>query len=88
MTVEPIRNAFNSHEDARMHRLWNPATRQYLHLCGDRETPDIGLSWLGYAHQAANLRDRALARGDDWPYVRRSRLAPQKAVPSFDQVEL
>jgi hypothetical protein len=88
MTVEPIRNAFNSHEDTRMHRLWNQQTRRYLHLSGTGETPDVALSWLGYAHQADMLRARTLADSKPWPYVRRSRNAAQVAVPSFDQVEL
>lgn len=87
MTVQATRNSFNAHEDARMHRLWNPETKRYLHLSGDRETDDINLSWLGYQHQADNLRARALADSKPWPYRRRSRNVAQVAVPTFDQVE-
>lgn len=87
MTTQPKRTAFQAHEDARMHRLWNPQTRRYLHMAADRETDDINLSWLGYAHQADTLRARALADSKPWPYVRRSRNRAQVAVPTFDQVE-
>lgn len=88
MTVQPNRNGFNGHEDNRMHRLWNPSTKRYLHMSADRETDDINLSWLGYHHQADNLRNRALADSKPWPYRRRSRSVAQVAVPSFDQAEL
>lgn len=88
MTVQPTRNRFNSSEDTRMHRLWNPETRQYLHLSATGETPDVALSWLGYAHQADTLRDRALDRGEPWPYRRRSRYADQVTVPTFDDAEV
>lgn len=87
MTVEPKRNSFGAHEDARMHRLWNPETKQYLHLSGAGETPDVALSWLGYAHQADTLRTRARTRGDEWPYRRRARNVAQMAVPTFDQAD-
>lgn len=87
MTVQSTRSAFNTHEDARMHRLRNPVTGQYLHMAADRETPDIGLSWLGYAHQAATLRDRALAAGQPWPYRPAPRQPQQEPVPSFEDGE-
>ena len=87
MTTQPKRDNFGTHEDARMHRLWNPQTRRYLHLSATCETDDINLSWLGYAHQADTLRARALADSKPWPYVRRSRNVAQVAVPTFDQVE-
>lgn len=87
MTVEPIRNDFNSHEDNRMHRLWNPSNKRYLHMSADRETDDINLSWLGHPHQAENLRNRALADSKPWPYRRRSRSVAQVTVPSFDEAE-
>lgn len=87
MTAQTKRTALQAHEDPRMHRLWNPQTRRYLHLSATCETDDINLSWLGYQHQADTLRERARIRGDDWPYVRRSRNVAQVAVPTFDQVE-
>lgn len=84
MTVAPKRNAYNTSTDTRMHRLWNPVTRCYLHLSGQGETPDVGLSWLGYAYQADTLRSRA---NGDWPYVRRPRDEVRESAPSFDQVD-
>lgn len=87
MTAQPKRDSFGAQEDARMHRLWNPQTRRYLHLSGASETPDVALSWLGYAHQADTLRSRTLADSKLWPYVRRSRNVARVAVPTFDQVE-
>lgn len=71
MTLKP----FTSKEDPRMHRLWNPETRRYLHLSGRGETDDVTWSWLGFHYQSEALRDRALLLGDDWPYVRRARSA-------------
>lgn len=60
-------------EDPRMHRLWNPETRCYLHLSAAGETPDVNLSWIGFAYQAETLRQRVAARSEAWPYVRRGR---------------
>lgn len=88
MTVQPNRNGFAAHENPRMHRLWNPSTKRYLHLSGTGETDDINLSWLGHPHQADTLRNRALADSKPWPYRRRSRNVAQVAVPSFDEAEL
>lgn len=87
MPVSEKKDSFGKSVDHRMHRLWNPGTQRYLHLSGDRETEDVGLSWLGYAHQAATLRERAKADGKPWPYRRRSRDTPQEAVPTFAQSE-
>jgi hypothetical protein len=70
-----------------MHRLWNANTQRYLHLSGDRETENVSLSWLGYAHQAATLRERAKITGKPWPYVRRSRDMAPVDVPTFEQRE-
>lgn len=69
MSIVPLK----TQEDPRMHRLWNPETRCYLHLSGAGETPDVNLSWIGFAYQAETLRQRAATRGEDWPYVRRGR---------------
>lgn len=88
MTAQPKRTAFQAAEGNRMHRLWNPQTRRYLRMAADRETDDINLSWLGYQHQADNLRNRALADSKPWPYRRRSRNVVQVAVPSFDEAEV
>lgn len=66
---------YTDKQDPRMHRLWNPETKCYLHLSGAGETSAPDCSWLGYAYQADNLRQRASARGEPWPYVRRHRNA-------------
>ncbi len=50
-------------------RLWNPTTRQYLHLSGESEVRSADWSWSGFKHQAETLERRAKARGEDWPYV-------------------
>lgn len=64
---------YKDKEDPRMHRLWNPETRCYLHMSGAGETRDVNFSWIGFAYQADALRQRAAIRGEGWPYVRRSR---------------
>jgi hypothetical protein len=51
-------------------RLRNEATGAWLHLSGSGETRDRAQSWAGTRDQAANLRKRAEARGEPWPYVR------------------
>lgn len=51
-----------------LRRLHNPATGLWLHLSGHGETADINYSWRGTRDQAATLRQRATARGDEWPY--------------------
>ena len=69
MSIDRIKTA----EDPRLVRLWNPASNVYLHLSGHDETNDVSNSWLGFSYQADALRQRAKARGETWPYVRRSR---------------
>jgi hypothetical protein len=71
MTIEMTRGA----EDPRMIRLLNPATNAYLHLSGQGETTDVNQSWLGFSYQAVNLRQRAAAWGEEWPYLRWGRNA-------------
>lgn len=74
MSISPLK----TQEDPRMHRLWNPATRCYLHLSGAGETRNVNFSWIGFAYQADTLRQRAAARGEAWPYVRRGRKQHQQ----------
>lgn len=69
MSIERLKTA----QDPRMIRLWNPTAKAYLHLSGRGETRDVNHSWLGFSFQAEALRQRAKARAQDWPYVRRSR---------------
>lgn len=71
MSIKPL----TTQEDQRMHRLWNPKTRCYLHLSGAGETDDVSLSWLGFAYQADTLRQRAKVRGEAWAYQRTQRNA-------------
>lgn len=71
MSVTP----YSDREDPRMHRLWNPETEHYLHMSGKGETANPDHSWLGFASQAAVLRDRAKTSGESWPYIRVSRNA-------------
>lgn len=71
MSIVIIKHA----EDPRMVRLWNRDTKSYLHLSGLGETTDVNHSWLGFSHQAEALRQRAITRAEDWPYVRQSRNA-------------
>lgn len=54
--------------DQNMIRLWNPATRSFLHLSGEGETPNILNAWLGYRKQARALRDQMKAQGKTFPY--------------------
>jgi hypothetical protein len=56
--------------DLRPHlrRLRNPDTGAWLHLSGQGETRDIALAWCGTRDQARTLRERAQARGDDFPF--------------------
>ena len=55
-------------------RLRDCTTGEFLHLSGQGRTRDIKNSWLGFAHQAETLRQRAQARGEPWPFtpIRRS----------------
>lgn len=87
MTISPERDNFGRSEDPRMHRLWNPVTKQYLHLSANGETPDVAQSWLGFQHQAHTQRARAIADSKPWPYVRRARYQVEQKVPSFEQAE-
>jgi len=50
-------------------RLRNPQTRDLLHLSGAGVTTDVTWAWLGHMHQARTLRERALIRGEDWPFM-------------------
>jgi hypothetical protein len=51
-----------------MIRLRDPETGAFLHLSGQGATTNTGESWLGFRHQAETLRQRAIARGDAWPF--------------------
>ncbi|MFV1591181.1 hypothetical protein VWZ88_01275 [Phaeobacter sp. JH20_36] len=50
-------------------RLRNPATGEFLHMSGQTPTSSTAYAWLGFRHQADELQRRALASGQDWPFV-------------------
>lgn len=49
-------------------RLKDPSTGEYLHLSGAGRARDVTWSWLGSRQQASTLRERAVTRGEDWPW--------------------
>lgn len=53
----------------RLWRLWNPATRQYLHLSGLGEVKGTTYAWSGKIRQIEALEAHAAKRGEPWPYV-------------------
>lgn len=65
-----------------MIRLRDPNTGDFLHLSGKGTTADTAQSWLGFRHQAATLQERAVTRGEDWPFepVHRTLLEPARQV--------
>ncbi|MCB1401277.1 MAG: hypothetical protein KDJ82_16285 [Rhodobacteraceae bacterium] len=50
-------------------RLRDPETGAFLHMAGTGTTQVLAWAWLGTARQAETLRERALARGEDWPFT-------------------
>ncbi|AVO36620.1 hypothetical protein [Pukyongiella litopenaei] len=66
--VDQRKHAFETRLAANKLRLRNPVTGEFLHLSGQGVTHDINYSWLGFAYQAENLRIRAAARGESWPF--------------------
>lgn len=55
------------------YRLWNPATKRWLHLSATGETDNINWAWKGTIAQMRVLAERAGTRGDPWPYERDDR---------------
>ncbi len=49
-------------------RLKDRVTGEYLHLSGAGVTTGTHYAWNGTKAQARALRDRAAARGEDWPF--------------------
>jgi hypothetical protein len=58
----------NAHSKSKS-RLRNSSTGELLHLSGEGTTRDVHQSWLGHKHQAEILKQRALARGESWPFT-------------------
>lgn len=54
--------------DPRMIRLKNIEAKTYLHMSGRGETKNVDHAWLSYQYQADTLKERALTRGEEWPY--------------------
>ena len=50
-------------------RLVHAETGELLHLSGNGTTRDTSYSWLGFKHQADNLKAHAEMRGETWPYM-------------------
>jgi len=50
-------------------RIYNFDTGEFLHLSGRGVTKDVNYSWLGHRGQANTLKERALARGEGWPFT-------------------
>ncbi|MFS4583728.1 hypothetical protein [Phaeobacter sp. C3_T13_0] len=50
-------------------RLRNHATGELLHMGGETLTRSIDYAWIGSRHQAEQLRKRAVAQGNDWPFT-------------------
>lgn len=49
-------------------RLRDPKSREYLHLSGKGSTAGTDYAWAGTRRQAEKLGERAVARGDVWPF--------------------
>lgn len=69
-----VRTGFDKH-DPRMVRLHNKRDNTFLHMSGSGDCASDCYAWLGYPYQAENLKQRALTRGEEWPYVKVSRTA-------------
>lgn len=63
--------ATNQHHlhEMHAHRLYNPHTKQFLHMSGHGETDNLVYSWSGFQRQSASLKSNAKARGAEWPYM-------------------
>ncbi len=66
--MDPIKRGFLNIQAVDKVRLRIPESQVYLNLSGTNTTTDLNWSWLGHRHQAQTLRERALARGEDWPF--------------------
>lgn len=65
--ANPRERAFEIMQSKSKVRLRDPSTGEFLHLSGTGMTPSVDQSWLGHMHQADTLKQRAKARGEDWP---------------------
>ncbi len=62
-------------------RLFDPSSQQYLHCNGHSTTNSDAWSWLGFKYQAETLQQRAIARGEDWPFITVPRNNPHTYEP-------
>lgn len=77
-TLPPVSRSAVRLPDPRLIRLWNPETKQFLHMSGEIETPNETYAWLGHKIEARILRERALKAGKAWPYKARLRGRPDR----------
>lgn len=63
------KTGFNKY-DPRLVRLEHVVTGQLLHLSGSGVVDKPDYSWCGFKHQAEKLKEKALIRGDDFPFKR------------------
>lgn len=49
-------------------RFMDRSTGNYLHLSGSGDTQGRAYAWSGTRAQARELRRRAIAAGNDWPF--------------------
>jgi hypothetical protein len=75
--ANPRERAFEIMHSKNKVRLRDPSTGAFLHLSGSGTTPSVGQSWLGHMHQADTLKQRAKARGEDWPFQQVPRDEPE-----------
>lgn len=68
-----VEKRFLDYRDESMVRMRDPSTGRYLHLSGEGDTDKIAYAWLGYRRQAKVLRDRALQRGEAFPFKAQAR---------------
>jgi len=66
-------------------RLFDPCTQQFLHLNGSTLSKSETWAWLGFNHQAKTLEQRAIVRGEDWPFITVPRNNPHAYEPDVAQ---
>lgn len=66
-------------------RLRDPSTGEFLHQSGTGMTRSVHWSWLGHMHQADTLKQRAKARGEDWPFQQVPRDDPHFYEPDAQE---
>lgn len=65
---DPVRIAYEKRTYHDKVRLYDHKQGCYLHMTGEITTTNVEWSWLGTRIQAQTLRERALTRGEEFPY--------------------